>query len=232
MFPSSHAGVILCYLRFMSLRILSSEPSLFTQVLAELRNQKLQKDRHRFRWNLRRAGFLLAYEISKALPYMEAQVTTPLGQAQAHVLAEPPVLVSILRAGNAFLEGAMEAFDFADVGFVAAYRTELTNREVQVQVDYLAVPPLEGRYIILMDPMLATGRSVILSYEALLLRGRPKVIFIMALIASEFGVRAVQKHIPQAHLYIGAVDKELTARAYIVPGLGDAGDLAYGSLYP
>lgn len=215
----------------MPLYVLSERPSLFSQILAELRNQKLQKDRHRFRWNLKRAGFLLAYEISRTLPYMQAEVTTPLAQAQVEVLAEPPVLVSILRAGNPFLEGAMEAFDFADVGFVAAYRTELTNREVQVQVDYMAVPPLEGRHLILMDPMLATGRSVLLSYEALLMRGRPKALYIMALIASDYGIKAVQKHLPHAHLYVGAVDKELTARAYIVPGLGDAGDLAYGALH-
>ncbi|GIV24239.1 MAG: uracil phosphoribosyltransferase [Bacteroidia bacterium] len=215
----------------MPLRVLTETPSVFSQVLAELRNQKLQKDRHRFRWNLKRAGFLLAYEISRELPYMQAEITTPLGQATCAVLAEPPVLVSILRAGNAFLEGALEAFDFADVGFVAAYRTELTNREVQVQVDYLAVPSLTGRIVILMDPMLATGNSLLLSYEALLLRGQPKNLFIMALIASEYGIKAVQKKLPQAHLYVGAVDKELTARAYIVPGLGDAGDLAYGALH-
>ncbi|MCX7606957.1 MAG: uracil phosphoribosyltransferase [Bacteroidia bacterium] len=215
----------------MPLHILSEEPSLFTQVLAELRNQKLQKDRHRFRWNLKRAGFLLAYEISRRLSYVQAEVTTPLGQAVSHILAEPPVLISILRAGNAFLEGAMEAFDFADVGFVAAYRTELTNREVQVQVDYLAVPSLSGRIVLLMDPMLATGNSILLSYEALQLRGQPKQLFIMALIASEYGVKAVQKRLPHAHLFVGAVDKELTARAYIVPGLGDAGDLAYGNLH-
>ncbi|MCX8113267.1 MAG: uracil phosphoribosyltransferase [Bacteroidia bacterium] len=215
----------------MPLRVLSEETSLLSQILAELRNQKLQKDRQRFRWNLKRAAFILAYEISRQLPYVPAEVATPLAQAQVHVLAEPPVLISILRAGNAFLEGAMEAFDFADVGFVAAYRTELTNREVQVQVDYLAVPPLEGRRVILMDPMLATGRSILLSYEALLLRGRPKELFIMALIASEFGLKAVQKQLPHAHLFVGAVDKELTAKAYIVPGLGDAGDLAYGALH-
>ncbi|MCS7188415.1 MAG: uracil phosphoribosyltransferase [Bacteroidia bacterium] len=215
----------------MPVRILSDSPSLFTQILAELRNQKLQKDRQRFRWNLKRAGFILAYEISRELSYMQAEVTTPFGQALSHVLAEPPVLVSILRAGNAFLEGAMEAFDFADVGFVAAYRTELTNREVQVKVDYLAVPSLKGRIVILMDPMLATGRSILLSYEAIQLRGQPRLTFIMALIASEQGMRMVQSKLPQAHLYVGAVDKELTARAYIVPGLGDAGDLAYGSLH-
>ncbi|MEN3040563.1 MAG: uracil phosphoribosyltransferase [Bacteroidia bacterium] len=215
----------------MPLYVLGERPSLLTQVLAELRNQKLQKDRHRFRWNLKRAGFLMAYEISRTLPYLEAEVTTPLGQAPVQVIAEPPVLISILRAGNSFMEGAMEAFDFADVGFVAARRTELTNREVQVEVDYLAVPPLEGRMVLLIDPMLATGRSVLLSYEALLLRGRPRQLYIMALIASEYGVNTVQKHLPQAHLYVAAVDKELTAKAYIVPGLGDAGDLAYGALH-
>ncbi|MCS7163363.1 MAG: uracil phosphoribosyltransferase [Bacteroidia bacterium] len=215
----------------MEVVILDRQPSLFTQILAELRDQKLQKDRHRFRWNLRRAAFLLAYEISKELSYQLVEVTTPLGQAQAHILAEPPVLVSILRAGNPFLEGAMEAFDFADAGFVAAYRTELTNREVQVQIDYLAVPNLTGRPVVLMDPMIATGRSLLQAYEAIRLRGQPKVLFVMGLIASEYAIKVLQRHLPQAKFYVGAVDKELTARAFIVPGLGDAGDLAYGSLH-
>ncbi|MCS6790789.1 MAG: uracil phosphoribosyltransferase [Bacteroidia bacterium] len=215
----------------MPLHILGEKPSLFTQLLAELRNHHLQKDRHRFRWNLKRAGFLLAYEISKQLPYSEVQVQTPLGQAQAHILSEPPVLISVLRAGIPLMEGAMEAFDFADIGFIAAYRTELTTREVQVQVDYMAIPSLKDRYVILIDPMLATGKSMLLSYEAMLIRGTPKMLFIMALIASEQGIKNVQKRLPDAHIYVGAVDKELTARAYIVPGLGDAGDLAYGSMH-
>ncbi|MDW8236505.1 MAG: uracil phosphoribosyltransferase, partial [Bacteroidia bacterium] len=137
----------------------------------------------------------------------------------------------VLRAGIPLMEGAMEAFDFADIGFIAAYRTELTTREVQVQVDYMAIPSLKDRYVILIDPMLATGKSMLLSYEAMLIRGTPKMLFIMALIASEQGIKNVQKRLPDAHIYVGAVDKELTARAYIVPGLGDAGDLAYGSMH-
>jgi uracil phosphoribosyltransferase len=211
--------------------VLSETPSLFSQILAELRNQKLQRDRHRFRWNLQRAGFLLGYELSKHLAFHEVTITTPLAEAKVHVLSEPPVLISILRAGNALLQGVLEAFDFAEVGYVAAYRTELTNRDITVQVDYLAVPPLTNRVAVLVDPMLATATSILTAWEALRFRGQPKALFILALIASEYGVTRLQKHLPQAHLIVGAVDKELTAKGYIVPGLGDAGDLAYGPLH-
>jgi uracil phosphoribosyltransferase len=211
--------------------VLSETPSLFSQILAELRNQKLQRDRHRFRWNLQRAGFLLGYELSKHLAFQEVTITTPLAEAKVHVLSEPPVLISILRAGNALLQGVLEAFDFAEVGYVAAYRTELTNRDITVQVDYLAVPPLTNRVAVLVDPMLATATSILTAWEALRFRGQPKALFILALIASEYGVTRLQKHLPQAHLIVGAVDKELTAKGYIVPGLGDAGDLAYGPLH-
>jgi uracil phosphoribosyltransferase len=213
------------------IQVLSETPSLFSQILAELRNQKLQRDRHRFRWNLQRAGFLLGYELSKHLAYQEVTITTPLAEAKVHVLSEPPVLISILRAGNALLQGVLEAFDFAEVGYVAAYRTELTNRDITVQVDYLAVPPLTNRVAVLVDPMLATATSILTAWEALRFRGQPKALFILALIASEYGVTRLQKHLPQAHLIVGAVDKELTAKGYIVPGLGDAGDLAYGPLH-
>jgi len=211
--------------------VLSETPSLFSQILAELRNQKLQRDRHRFRWNLQRAGFLLGYELSKHLAFQEVTITTPLAEAKVHVLSEPPVLISILRAGNALLQGVLEAFDFAEVGYVAAYRTELTNRDITVQVDYLAVPPLTNRVAVLVDPMLATATSILTAWEALRFRGQPKALFILALIASEYGITRLQKHLPQAHLIVGAVDKELTAKGYIVPGLGDAGDLAYGPLH-
>jgi uracil phosphoribosyltransferase len=211
--------------------VLTETPSLFSQILAELRNQKLQRDRHRFRWNLQRAGFLLGYELSKHLAFQEVTITTPLAEAKVHVLSEPPVLISILRAGNALLQGVLEAFDFAEVGYVAAYRTELTNRNITVQVDYLAVPPLTNRVAVLVDPMLATATSILTAWEALRFRGQPKALFILALIASEYGVTRLQKHLPQAHLIVGAVDKELTAKGYIVPGLGDAGDLAYGPLH-
>jgi uracil phosphoribosyltransferase len=211
--------------------VLTETPSLFSQILAELRNQKLQRDRHRFRWNLQRAGFLLGYELSKHLAFQEVTITTPLAEAKVHVLSEPPVLISILRAGNALLQGVLEAFDFAEVGYVAAYRTELTTRDITVQVDYLAVPPLTNRVAVLVDPMLATATSILTAWEALRFRGQPKALFILALIASEYGVTRLQKHLPQAHLIVGAVDKELTAKGYIVPGLGDAGDLAYGSLH-
>lgn len=215
----------------MPIQVLSETPSLFSQILTELRNQKLQRDRHRFRWNLQRAGFLLGYELSKHLAYQEVTITTPLAEAKVHVLSEPPVLISILRAGNALLQGVLEAFDFAEVGYVAAYRTELTNRDITVQVDYLAVPPLTNRVAVLVDPMLATATSILTACEALRFRGQPKALFILALIASEYGVTRLQKHLPQAHLIVGAVDKELTAKGYIVPGLGDAGDLAYGPLH-
>jgi len=185
----------------------------------------------RFRRNLERVGELIAYEISKVLVYESVQVTTPLGKSSCHKLAEQPVLATILRAGLPLHQGLLNYFDRAENTFISAYRMHHGNDDAfDVEVEYLASPNLDGKTIILCDPMLATGTSMVLAYKALLERGIPRQIHIATVIASDAGVRFVQEHMPaETILWAGAVDSELTSRSYIVPGLGDAGDLAYGS---
>ncbi len=210
--------------------ILSTQPSAFSQYLAEVRDAAVQTDRLRFRTNLQRAGRALAYEISRHLRYESRSITTPLGQTEQSVLAEQPVLGAILRAALPLHQGFLDVFDRADNAFVSAYRAHDTVNEnaFVVKVEYLSAPALTGRTLVLIDPMIATGMSMVMSYEALRALGEPSQIFVAGLIASEQGLSYVQRHLPQARIFVGAVDLELTAKAYIVPGLGDAGDLAFG----
>lgn len=185
----------------------------------------------RFRRNIERAGEIFAYEISRVLPYVERDVETPLGTATVPVLAEQPVLASILRAALPLHQGLLNFFDHADNAFISAYRKHEGDAEAfEVEIEYLSSPSVEGRTVILCDPMLATGTSMVLAYKAVLARGRPAHTHVAALIASEQGVREVSEKLAEnVTLWLGAVDPELTPRAYIVPGLGDAGDLAYGA---
>lgn len=208
--------------------IVGKHNSLLNQILYELREEDIQQDRQRFRINLERAAEILAYEMSKELPYEKREVTTQLGKLEMNLLVDQPVLLSILRAGVPFHNGFLRMFDKADNGFISAYRHHTKGNEFIVKVEYMAVPPLADRSLILIDPMIATGRSLVLSYQALIENGMPANIFVAGIVASEEGLEYVLRHIPQARIYVGAVDYELTAKAYIVPGLGDAGDLAYG----
>jgi uracil phosphoribosyltransferase len=210
---------------------LSRQPSLLNPILAEIRDQAVQGDRLRFRRNLERAGEIFAYEISKVLAYVERDVETPLGTARVPVLAEQPVIASILRAGLPLHQGLLNYFDRADNTFISAYRKHEGDADhFEVEIEYLSSPSVAGRTVILCDPMLATGSSMVLAYRALLARGRPAHLHVVAVIASEQGVRFALNQLPDtATLWVGAVDPELTARAYIVPGLGDAGDLAFGA---
>ncbi|MEM6806847.1 MAG: uracil phosphoribosyltransferase [Bacteroidota bacterium] len=208
--------------------ILNTEKSVLNQILYELRDREIQTDRMRFRKNLQRTGCLMAYEISKQLDYEEKEVTTPLGQLQMQLPVQSPVLVSILRAGLPLHEGFLDIFDKADNGFISAFRQHTAGNDFIVKVEYQAVPPLHSRDLILIDPMIATGQSIVLSYKSLMEAGTPGRIFIAGLVASDEGLAYVQRHIPKARIFVAAVDKELTAKAYIVPGLGDAGDLAFG----
>jgi uracil phosphoribosyltransferase len=214
--------------------VLSATPSVFTQYLAEVRDASVQADRLRFRTNLQRAGHALALEISRHLTYKSRSVTTPLGQTEQRVLAQQPVLAAILRAALPMHQGFLDVFDRADNAFVSAYRAHdaQNENEFTVKVEYLSAPSLVGRTVILIDPMIATGMSMAMSYEALRILGEPEQVFVVGLIASEQGLNYVQRHIPQARIFVGAVDLELTAKSYIVPGLGDAGDLAYGEKAP
>lgn len=209
---------------------LSLHNSVFSQFMAEIRDQKIQTDRLRFRRNLERVGEVLAYEISKELEYESRSVTTPLASSACQVLSEQPVLATILRAGLPLHQGLLNYFDQSDNTFISAYRLHHDDDdEFDVEVEYLASPSLEGKTVILCDPMLATGTSMVLAYKALLARGKPAKIHVATVIASRQGVDFVKANLPKgSNIWCGAIDDKLTPRAYIVPGLGDAGDLAYG----
>lgn len=210
---------------------LSREISVFNQYMAEIRDVKVQTDSMRFRRNLERVGEIMAFEISKTLAYESRVITTPLGVSECSVLVSQPVLATILRAGLPMHQGFLNYFDRAENTFVSAYRIHHNDDDdFDVEVEYLASPDLEGKTVILCDPMLATGSSMVLAYKALLERGTPGHIHVATVIASEQGIDFVQQKMPaNTTIWTGAVDKELTPRSYIVPGLGDAGDLAYGS---
>ena len=210
--------------------LLSQKPSIADHFLAELRDKNLQKDRLRFRRNIERMGELLASEISKTLTYRTEPVETQLGTASSRSLLQPVVLATIMRAGLPLHQGFLNMFDHADNAFVGAYRGHNINNEdeFEVEMDYITSPDLTGKTLIIIDPMLATGRSLEKVYHALLRFGIPAQTHIAAVIASAEGVNFLQKRIPQCRLWLGAVDKDLNEQYYIVPGLGDAGDLAFG----
>ena len=209
--------------------ILGKTNSLFNHFIAEIRDSGIQTDPMRFRRNLERMGEVFAYEISKTLNYQSKEVTTPLGVAAVDLLTEQPVLVTILRAGLPLHQGLLNYFDRAENAFISAYRKHHKDGSFDVQVEYLSSPDLTGKTVILCDPMLATGTSIVLAYKALLNRGTPAALHVVSAIGSAQGLEYVEKNLPSnTHIWLGAVDEELTAQSYIVPGLGDAGDLAYG----
>ena len=210
---------------------LSENTSLFNPILADLRDVRVQQDRLRFRRNIERVGEIFAYEISREMPYVDREVETPLGTATVPVLEEQPVIASILRAGLPLHQGLLNYFDHAENTFISAYRKHEGDEEhFEVEIEYLSSPSVEGRTVILCDPMLATGTSMVLAYKALLARGRPAKTHVVAVIASEQGVQFTLDNLPDdITLWLGVVDAELNSRAYIVPGLGDAGDLAFGA---
>ena len=199
--------------------------------IAEVRDVEIQKDSLRFRRNLERLGEIFAYEISKELKWNQQEVITSLGTAQCEVLAEQPVIATILRAGLPLHQGMLNFFDRAENAFISAYRKHHKNGRFDIQIEYTSCPKLNGKYLILSDPMLATGASMVLTYKELLRHGKPAHTHIVSVLASVQGVEYIKKHLPSADytLWLGEVDDELTAKAYIVPGLGDAGDLAFGN---
>jgi uracil phosphoribosyltransferase len=212
----------------MSLIILGDQHSIANQFLNEIRDKERQQDRMRFRRNMERMGEIMAYEISKKLSYTGCEVTSPLASLKSVTLTSQPVIITVLRAGLVYFQGFMNYFDQADSGFIGAYRKE-GGEELKINLEYLAAPGLEGRDVILVDPMLATGKSFIQSINALLKHGRPRNLHIAALIASPEGVRYIQEHLNVPYtLWTFAVDEKLNDKFYIVPGLGDAGDLSYG----
>jgi uracil phosphoribosyltransferase len=196
--------------------------------LAELRNTDIQQDRMRFRRNLERIGEILAYEISKTLVYEPFEVETQLGIAVAQLPSERIVLATILRAGLPFHQGMLNYFDKADNAFISAYRRHHKDGTFDIQLDYITAPSLDDSVLILCDPMLATGSSIDIALQQLAAFGKPSAIHIATVIASTAGLEAVRRRYPKVKVWMGGLDDELTAKSYIVPGLGDAGDLAYG----
>lgn len=208
---------------------LGKENSLLNQFLAELRDINIQKDRMRFRRNIERIGEIMAYEISKHLQYKKKEINTPLGISTMNVPDEEIVIASILRAGLPLHNGCLNFFDKADNAFIAAYRKHHADGSFEVQLEYVASPDLNGKTLILCDPMLATGSSLVLTYKKLLNLGRPKHTHIVNVIGSTEGVEFAKKHLPvNTSIWICGIDEELTSESYIVPGLGDAGDLSFG----
>ncbi len=204
--------------------------SLVSQYMAELRDVDTQTDPLRFRTNLERIGKIMAYEISRTLDYAPVDVTTPLGIAKCHKIESQVVLATIFRAGIPFHQGFLSFFDRAQNAFVSAYRKYKEKENFDVFIEYLASPRLEGKTLIITDPMLATGASMELSYRALLTKGMPERIHVASVVASKLAVDYIEQTFPadRTTLWLGAIDDEINAHSYIVPGLGDAGDLAYG----
>lgn len=207
---------------------LSEQHSLISNWVSELRDEEIQQDRMRFRRNLERIGEAAAYEISKTLPFIEKEVETPLGTASAKVLQDQPVLATILRAGLPLHQGLLNYFDKADNAFISAYRKHNKDGSFEISLDYISCPELENRVIIISDPMLATGSSLVKTIHFLKVEGHPKEIHIVTAIACTVGIEYVKREEPSVTIWCGDIDDELTAKGYIVPGLGDAGDLAFG----
>ena len=207
---------------------LSESYSLLSAWIGELRDTQLQTDRMRFRRNLERVGEVAALEISKRLGYREMEVQTPLGISTCKVLNEQPVLATILRAGLPLHNGLLNVFDKADNAFISAYRKHRLDGSFDISLEYISCPEIEDRVLILSDPMIATGSSLVKTLQYLREEGKPREIHIVAAIACTVGIEFVRRTEPDTIIWCGAIDEELTAKGYIVPGLGDAGDLAYG----
>lgn len=211
------------------LHLLSNENTIANQFVAEIRSETIQKDAARFRKNLNRLGQVMAYEISKTMHYSAEEVNTSLGIAIEELIENEIVLATILRAGLPFHQGFLEYFDSAENAFISAYRTHHKDGSFEIKMEYLTCPDLTGKTLILADPMLATGASIEATIEALKPYGKPAHIHIATVIASSYGIEYIRRLYPKVHLWTFRADEELTAKSYIVPGLGDAGDLSYGS---
>jgi uracil phosphoribosyltransferase len=209
---------------------LSDKHSLVSNWVSELRNVDVQNDRMRFRRNLERIGEVAAYEISKELPWEEVEVQTPLGIHNSKMLKSQPVLATILRAGLPLHNGMLNYFDKADNAFISAYRKHFDDGSFQINLDYMSCPTLDDRIIIISDPMLATGASLVKTVEVMKEEGNPSAIHIVCAIACSVGIEYLRREVGSAvKIWCGDIDDELTAKGYIVPGLGDAGDLAFGT---
>ena len=207
---------------------LSEQHSLVSNWLSELRSVQDQDDRMRFRKNLEKIAEVSAYEISKRMPWMEKEVTTPLGTSVCKVLESQPVLATILRAGLPMHYGLLNYFDKADNAFISAFRKHKPDGSFDISLDYISCPEMENRVVIISDPMLATGSSLVKTIQYIRQEGNPAQIHVVCALACTVGIEYVLRAEPKATIWCGDIDDELTAKGYIVPGLGDAGDLAFG----
>lgn len=209
---------------------LGKQNSIFNHFIREIRDVNIQKDAMRFRRNIERIGEIFAYEISKKMTYENNEITTPLGISSESLMIEKPVLATILRAGLPLHQGLLNYFDSSENCFISAFRKHKRGGDFEIKIEYMSSPDLEGKTVILCDPMLASGSSMVLAMEALLSKGKPKHIHVVVTIASSEGIQYFKENLPfrNCTLWLGAEDKEMTAQSYIVPGLGDAGDLAFG----
>ena len=208
---------------------IGQQSSILGQYMAEIRAVGIQEDRLRFRHNLSRIAEILSYELSKTLPSVQHEVQTPLGLATLPALQEQPVLFTILRAGLAMHDGVLRTFDHADSAYISAYRKHSSPEDFEIEVEYLAIPDIDHKIWIISDPMLATGSSMVAVYQALRKHGAPSQVHIISAIATPEALAFVKAKLPSTtQIWVGAIDAELTAKSYIVPGLGDAGDLAFG----
>ncbi len=209
---------------------LGKQNSIFNHFIREIRDVNIQKDAMRFRRNIERIGEIFAYEISQKMTYENNDITTPLGISSESLMIEKPVLATILRAGLPLHQGLLNYFDSSENCFISAFRKHKRGGDFEIKIEYMSSPDLEGKTVILCDPMLASGSSMVLAMEALLSKGKPKHIHVVITIASSEGIQYFKENLPfrNCTLWLGAEDKEMTAQSYIVPGLGDAGDLAFG----
>ena len=214
----------------MQIHILSENNSVLNHFLGQIRNVNIHNDSMRFRRNIERIGEIMAYELSKKLHYSDIEIQTPLGIKKTTEIKDQLVLCSILRAGIPLHMGFLNYFDSAENGFVSAYRHHPNNDAYfEIKVEYQAIADINNKNLLLIDPMLATGQSIVAVFNRLMERGTPKEIHIVVTIAAPEGIAYLEKHLPHnCHLWIAALDEKLDEKSYIVPGLGDAGDLAFG----
>ena len=211
--------------------ILNKSNSLFNTYLSETRDERIQKDSFRFRRNMERMGSIFAYEISKQMEFSKREIPTPFGIAEEQIITQPPIILSVLRAGLPVHQGVLNFFDNASGGFISMHRDYDKEGNFSVSLEYISCPSINDKEVILCDAMIASGSSMSLAYKSLLTKGNPKHVHLIAVIASKEGLENLRKKLPKKNvsLWLGALDDELTAKSYIVPGLGDAGDLAYGA---
>ena len=211
--------------------VLNKSNSLFNTFLSETRDELVQKDSFRFRRNLERMGSIIAYEVSKQMKFSIREVSTPFGIAEEHIISNPPVIISVLRAGVPVHQGILNFFDYASGGFISMHRDHDKEGKFNLSLEYISCPSINNKEVILCDAMIASGASMSLAYTSLLSKGTPCHVHLVSIIASKEGLENLRKKLPPkgVSLWLGAIDDELTAKSYIVPGLGDAGDLAFGA---